>query len=227
MSPSQARQLKAIQDALASVPLETAFIGGSIIPLLVDQPKGLDFRETLDFDVMIQVAVALQYAKIEEGLRTKGFQHDDTPGAPICRWKFQGATVDIMPTVDGLYGLNTKWFAEALVAAEWKSLPIENNPQVKIVTPEYFIATKLEAFKDRGKGDYYASHDLEDIVTIVDGVSTIVGRIAALPEVVRTYINAEIRRYLQVPLFREALPGHVVSQSRYTTVLERLEKIAA
>jgi hypothetical protein len=31
------------------------------------------------------------------------------------------------------------------------------------------VATKLEAFLKRGGGDYIASHDLEDIVTVVDG----------------------------------------------------------
>lgn len=33
----------------------------------------------------------------------------------------------------------------------------------------YFCATKLEAFGGRGKNDYLASHDLEDLITVVDG----------------------------------------------------------
>jgi len=39
-----------------------------------------------------------------------------------------------------------------------------------MVTGLYFLATKFAAFDGRGKGDYMASHDLEDIVAVVDGV---------------------------------------------------------
>ncbi len=36
-----------------------------------------------------------------------------------------------------------------------------------------FLATKFEAFKDRG-GDYRTSHDFEDIVYVLDNRTTIV-----------------------------------------------------
>lgn len=36
------------------------------------------------------------------------------------------------------------------------------------------IATKIEAFKGRGRGDFFASHDLEDLIFVMDGRSTIV-----------------------------------------------------
>ncbi len=231
MDPFQARQLKNIQDALVSASLETAFIGGSIIPLLVDQAKGMDFRETLDFDVLVQVATAASYAWVEAALRESGFQHDVRPGAPICRWKFQKATVDVMPTQGSLLGLNTRWFSEAVAAAQWRTLSLDDNSRIKVVTPEYFIATKLEAFKDRGMGDYYASYDLEDIITVVDGVQNIADRIGKLPEDIRTYIRKEIGRYLADRLFVEALPGHLpvdaASQKRFTMLITRLGEIAA
>jgi len=40
---------------------------------------------------------------------------------------------------------------------------------ISLIAAPVFIATKLEAFHDRGGGDFLASHDLEDIVTVVDG----------------------------------------------------------
>lgn len=45
---------------------------------------------------------------------------------------------------------------------------------VRIVTPPLFIATKLEAFHGRGEDDIFGSHDLEDIVAVVDGRPEIV-----------------------------------------------------
>ncbi|MCK4690308.1 MAG: hypothetical protein KAT20_00755 [Desulfuromonadales bacterium] len=38
-----------------------------------------------------------------------------------------------------------------------------------LFTLAHFIATKLEAFFGRGNGNYWGSHDLEDIMTVIDG----------------------------------------------------------
>lgn len=40
---------------------------------------------------------------------------------------------------------------------------------IKLIRAPYFLATKLEAFAGRGEGDFQASHDLEDLVTVLDG----------------------------------------------------------
>ncbi len=45
----------------------------------------------------------------------------------------------------------------------------EADLEIRIVTAPYFLATKLDAFRGRGKGDYFGSNDLEDIVAVVDG----------------------------------------------------------
>jgi hypothetical protein len=46
---------------------------------------------------------------------------------------------------------------------------LSNDLEIRVVTAPYFIATKLEAYKGRGKGDFVGSHDLEDLVSVVDG----------------------------------------------------------
>jgi hypothetical protein len=51
-----------------------------------------------------------------------------------------------------------------------------------VISPPYFIATKPEAFKSRGRGDYNNSHDLEDLLTVIDGREAIVEEIAASPQ---------------------------------------------
>jgi hypothetical protein len=40
---------------------------------------------------------------------------------------------------------------------------------IRSITAPYFLATKLEAFQSRGKGDVFASHDLEDVIAVIDG----------------------------------------------------------
>jgi hypothetical protein len=40
-----------------------------------------------------------------------------------------------------------------------------------------FVATKFEAFHGRGNNDHLASHDLEDIITVVDGRPELMGNL--------------------------------------------------
>jgi hypothetical protein len=77
---------------------------------------------------------------------------------------------------------------------------------VRIVTPPLFIATKLEAFHGRGANDVFASHDLEDVVMLVDGRPTVTAEVAAAAPRVRAYIATEVRALLDNPDFIEALP---------------------
>ena len=75
------------------------------------------------------------------------------------------------PTEGGFLGLNTAWFAEALATATEREF---GHVRLKLISPVAFLATKHIAFSDRGGGDYYASHDLEDFVTVIDGREGIV-----------------------------------------------------
>jgi len=51
-----------------------------------------------------------------------------------------------------------------------------------LVTAVYFCASKIEAFADRGKNDFPASRDLEDLIAVVDGRAELVGEIEAAGE---------------------------------------------
>lgn len=59
---------------------------------------------------------------------------------------------------------------------------------MRVVAPALFVATKLDAFHGRGGGDIVASHDLEDIIAVVDGRPEIVSEVAAASTDVRVYI---------------------------------------
>ena len=103
--------------------------------------------------------------------------------------------------------------------------------ELRVVTAPYFIGTKLEAFSGRGKGDFYASSDLEDIVTVLDGRPSLVEEINNSPPVLRNYISTEIGKFLDSREFVNALPGHLagdeISQARIPTVLRTLNSFRA
>ena len=66
------------------LPLETsfAFVGGAVVPLLVDHPDLTEFRPTKDVDLVTQVVTLAEFYAFEEKLRHAGFRHDHSDGAP-------------------------------------------------------------------------------------------------------------------------------------------------
>lgn len=95
------------------------------------------------------------------------------------RWRQGSVIVDVMPTDASVLGFSNRWYPMAIATAQ--RLDIAGHA-ARIVTPALFIATKLEAFHGRGHDDVFASHDLEDIITVVDGRPEIVDDVAAADE---------------------------------------------
>lgn len=148
--------------------------------------------------------------------------------APICRWRLGELIVDIMPPQGEQIGLNTTWFAEVLAHAietEYAHTPL------KIVSAVGFLVTKYLTFTERGEGDCYASHDLEDFITVMDGRAAIVEEINEAPEALRNYLITNIQSLVEDEDFQEALPGHLppdsASQQRLPQLQQKLKDIAA
>jgi len=108
---------------------------------------------------------------------------------------------------------------------------LRDDLEIRMVTAPYFVATKLEAFKGRGAGDFPGSHDLEDVVSVVDGRETLSTEVRAAGAGLREYVHREIARLLANPGFIDALPGFLLpdaaSQSRIAIVLRRLHDLAS
>jgi hypothetical protein len=68
----------------------------------------------------------------------------------------------------------------------------------------------LEAWNGRGRGDHLGSHDLEDVINLVDGREEIVAEVAAAPNELRTYLASEITALLAQQRFRDTLDGTIV-----------------
>ncbi|AOS44375.1 hypothetical protein Verru16b_01437 [Lacunisphaera limnophila] len=219
--------LRAVADRLDGLELSYAFVGGSVVNLLLDDPAFAPARPTDDVDVIVEVVADKRYSELEARIRALGFNHDMREGAPLCRWVLGNLTVDIMPTDGAEIGLNTTWFKEALATATEQEF---SHTRLKLVSPAAFLATKYVAFVDRGYGDYYASHDLEDFITVVDGREGIVADIDRAPAELRKYLVTAVRALLAVPAFDEALPGQIppdqASQLRLPKLRAKLHAIA-
>jgi hypothetical protein len=185
-----------------------------------------DPNPTKDVDAIVDVTSYAKYAALAERLRGLGLAEDTTPGAPLCRWRRGDLIVDVMPIDTSVLGFSNRWYPAAIDTAQTARIA---GHRVRIVTPALFVATKLEAFHGRGGGDVFASHDIEDIVTVVDGRQEIVDEIAAAAADVRAYVASEVRSLLDNADFVEALSGFLLpdaaSQARRPLLEQRLRAL--
>jgi predicted nucleotidyltransferase len=208
---------------------ELVFVGGSTTSLLTTDKAAAEVRPTYDVDAIAEITSYAAYADFSERLRKLGFREDASEGAPICRWRQQKTTLDVMPLDEKILGFSNRWYKPAMDSAEEHEL--EPGLRVRVVTAVFFTATKLEAFKGRGKRDYLSSSDLEDLIAVIDGRPELVHEIQNAPKDVRSYIASEVQKLLDASAFVDALPGYLLpdsaSQARVTVLLERLAAIAA
>lgn len=207
---------------------ELVFVGGCTTELLITDEAAGDVRPTDDVDAIVEAATYAQYQLFAVRLQTRHFAVDTREGAPLCRWVNGSTVLDVMPLDEKTLGFTNIWYREAMQYAQERDIGL--GITVRIVSPPYFCATKLEAFTGRGGIDYLASHDLEDLVTVIDGRSELLAEIAAAPDLVRKYISHEIGELLSRRSFRDALPGYLLpddaSQARLGLLVARLTEIS-
>lgn len=84
-----------------------------------------------------------------------------------------------------------------------RALP--SNIAIRALTPANLLATKLEAFAGRGRNDYLASPDFEDIIALLDGRQQIVEEIVTAPAELRQYAREQLSQHLSDPRARDAI----------------------
>jgi hypothetical protein len=180
-------RIKAVFNALGELAPKTIFAGGAVVSLYADRPYD-DTRPTDDIDIVIELIDYHGYAAIEEKLRKLGFINDIESNV-ICRYKINGIVVDVMPVSAAVLGFTNKWYAPGFKLAI--DFEIDKQHTVKIFPVTYFIASKLEAFKNRGKNDGRTSSDFEDIVFVLNNRNTIWKELLEADKAVKQYLKDE------------------------------------
>lgn len=209
---------------------ELVFVGGAVAGLLITDPAMPSIRPTEDVDAVCHVQALSEYHRIEEQLQARGFVQDLSQDAPICRWRiadFRSAIVDVMPTLDSILGFSNRWYPLALETAQPITLP--SGREIRLVSAPVFVATKLEAFAGRGKGDYLSSHDLEDLLAVVDGRAGLLDECQSSAPELRTYLAKRFGELLKTSAFMDALSGHLpgdaASQARLPDLVTKLQQL--
>ena len=213
-------RIKSVYNALEELNEMVAFVGGATVSLYVDRPEQADVRPTLDIDVLVEIGSYREYVRIQEKLAAIGFDVDHEAKI-TCRYKYQGLTVDIMPTDEDVLGFSNKWYKEGF--SNLMSYQIDERTAVNIFSPAYFIASKLEAFKGRGNNDGRTSQDFEDIVFVLDNRKTIWQELRQSGQDLRNYLKDELQSFVENRNIEEWLSAHL----EYETAAARTRLIVS
>lgn len=216
--------LRRIAEALGDLREQLVFVGGSVAGLLLTDPLAEGVRATLDVDAVVDAGRAAFY-RLEETVAARGFVRDSSSDV-ICRWvhRESGVVFDLMPVDAEVLGFTNRWYPYAVQTAE----PVElaEGVTIRLVTAVAFVATKLEAFVSRGRGDFVSSHDLEDVLNVVDGREQLVSELAAAPTPLREAVAAVFAGLLAHPDFANVLPGLIAEPERAELIQARLESMS-
>jgi predicted nucleotidyltransferase len=221
--------LELAASALDDLLPEVVFVGGATVVLWITNPAAPPVRPTKDVDVVVEVTTRTAFHDFEARLRQRGFAEDIYSGL-ICRWRHKQSDLilDAIPADASILGFAGQWQGASLPFAIERRLP--SGAAIRAITPPYLLATKIEAFNDRGKEDYLASRDLADVIALIDGREEVVEEALHAELEVRTYLVDELRRLLADPRFRDgvsaALLPDATSQARAElVVLPRLHAL--
>lgn len=101
---------------------------------------------------------------------------------------------------------------------------------IHVISAPYFLITKLDAFTNRGNNDYLLSHDIEDMIAVLDGRAEIIEEVKNGASDLRNELGERFTHLLTDSRFTDAVTGHLqgnsTSEGRVKTVLETMTAIA-
>lgn len=216
--------LLGVAQAMGSLCEQVVFVGGCATGLLLDDAGLMDVRPTEDVDAIVEVASLAAYHRLAEQLMQRGFKQTMADNTPPFRWYWNRMQLDLVPLDEKVLGFANPWYRAGYEEA--LTVELATGLKVRHLSAPHFLATKFEAFKDRGQNDVYLSHDLEDIMTVMEGRSAVALEMAAAHQAVRKHVGQSVAGLLDMPAFHNALPGLLSDPEREQTVKGRLNQIS-
>lgn len=122
---------------------------------------------------------------------------------------------------------SNRWFMPGYKKAFAAEL---DDMKINIMPLPYFLASKIDAFFDRGIHDVYASADLEDIVYIFNYSTTVVEQVISSEPDVIGYLKHAIQEIMNNETIAAAITGHVyyeTADERMVIIKEKMNGIAS
>lgn len=212
-----------VAEALKDLKDNMVFVGGAVVSLYTDDPAADEIRPTQDIDMTINMVNLGHWSHIQEKLGKLGF-HPDPFGHAICSYKYKDIPVDIMSAEDGPLGPANTWYKVGFNNL-WTVKA--KDQEIKILSAPCYLATKFEAFANRGS-DIRSSHDMEDIIYILDNRINIVAEISESEDRIKQFLKTQLMTIINNGLLEEVLMAHIhplMQQERLPLVIEKINQI--
>jgi predicted nucleotidyltransferase len=212
-----------VAEALKDVKDQMVFVGGAVVSLYTDDPAADEIRPTQDIDMALIIVNLSHWEKVQEQLAALGF-HPDPFGHAICSYKYKDIPVDIKSTGEGPIGSTNRWFK---IGFDNLWMAKAKEQELKILSAPCFLATKFEAFNDRGS-DYRSSHDMEDIIYVLDNRMGIVEEIEKDDPRIANFIKEQLQKIISKGMMQEVLIAHIhplMLAERLPIVEEKIKQI--
>lgn len=120
---------------------------------------------------MFEARTYSELEAIHDQLRSLGARPDTREDAPRCRWILSDVTLDVLAPFDDAPGPHNEWHSVDPQATV--KVTLETGATVRVLNGPHLLGSKIVAFRSpyrRNAGDWYASKDYGDIVTLLDGL---------------------------------------------------------
>jgi predicted nucleotidyltransferase len=199
------------------------FVGGAVVSLYADDDAAEEVRPTDDIDFTIQLTSYVDFIRLSEQLNSKGFAPNPA-GHSICSFLYKNISIDIMPASDTEIGPANKWFT---IGFDYLKTINHQECNIRIFSLPVFLASKFEAFKNRGN-DYRTSHDFEDIIYVIDNSLTVIDEIQSAPSEIKLFIKDELLKVVNNKNYKEIVASQLHPNSiatRLPIILNKIETI--
>ena len=136
-----------------------------------------------------------------------------------------------MPDNEAILGFSNRWYTDGIRHAQ--TFPIDDLT-IKIFPAPIYLASKIEAYRQRGASDKRLSSDFEDIVYVLENRPEIVDEVIASRSDVRDYIvefmtsllhESDVNEGIRAVLGYSPLPGRLEYVINVITALSNLRDI--
>ncbi len=206
---------KKVAKALGDLNDKVVYVGGAMVSLYIDDTAAEDIRPTKDLDLTFQLASFAELEELREQLIEKGFTQSAEDHVN-CRFRYEDLKIDMMSTQSVGWAPSNPWFAKGFEKAITKTL---DRITIKVLPLPYFLATKMEAFFNRG---------IKDITYLFNYTTTIDNQIHASEKEVRQYLIGKLNTFKNDKTIMTAIRGSLYfdqADERMEIIQERIQTI--
>jgi hypothetical protein len=204
---------------------QVVFVGGAVVSLYADSKFSDLVRPTSDIDMAVDIAEFGKQSDFQQKFRQKGFA-PDIYSSTFFRHHFQSIQVDLISTSSSVFGDSNSWYKPGFSKRIFVEL---QDLQIPILPLVYFLATKFEAYNNRGGGDYRISTDFEDIVYVVNYNENVVDIVSEGDNTVKNFLLDEFMKVVSHKNFEEIIYAnldYLNRDERLIIVKQRFKQIS-